>query len=1334
MADSSADRDPLDRLAEEFVARFRAGQRPSLTEFAERLPGRADEVRDLFPALVEMEQLKPATADGTGAFAPAAEPSDPVSVGEFRILRQVGRGGMGVVYEAVQESLGRHVALKLLPAEALADPRRMERFRREAKAAAKLHHTNIVPVFGTGSADGRHYFAMQFIDGHPLDAVIDEVRRLKDKSATREPRSVSEVAGSLLTGTFAPPADAPARPAHSGSSPSLSGTLSDGGRHYWATCARIAAQVADALAYAHGQGVLHRDIKPANLLLDLRGTVWVTDFGLAKSSDADDLTHAGDVVGTLRYMAPERFDGAGDHRADVYALGLTLYELLTLRPAFGAGNRAKLVQDVTAAAPPAPRSVNPSIPRDLETVVLKATARDPAMRYQSAAELANDLRRFVEDRPILARRATAAEQAWRWCRRNRAVASLIAAVLVVSVAGAGVASFFALRADAERGHADEQRRMAEQREREANEGKERLAAEQDRTQRLLYASQLNTATLALSENRAAQMLQVLEETTPRPGESDLRGWEWRYLNRLTLTDRAFPLEPDGLPVVSPRKAGWHFSANGRWLVRPLKQGEGFVYEVYDVAEGRRVARVPGKGEFTMPESGRSIPEPVISADGTHLVAAVARPGTGKPTTVPARIWNVQSGEEVPGPAEPLQFRTPASSTVVLDPGAARLAYLEPGPSAAFQPQTGPLDVTVARWDRASGRIARKHLRVGQGVGSPSLGPDGQTVYWSPSPNRQFPITRPQEANEPNVFECWDTSGEKPECRCRIPIPARTRRNTPSETVLSPAGTMVMVFGPRDVTVHRLPDGQVHWKTELPAGMPSTGLGQWIRASDDGNRLIFKWPYNITVLDKGNDGSVVTRRILFRSHVGDGAGSGEDSLTFRLLPDGKTLAALDVSPTVPDASPPGEPSRGMVIRLWDVSRDPDDAGPGSRNRDNLAPPVPGADGRLPHSVKSTHDGLTARWYSTAVPLRPEANPPSDPVHLFDARGDEYGTIAPPPGHTLAGVFFVADGRRLLVKFTHRVDPGKTADAAGRPGSVILERSWALYDIGTAGQPKALAGAAGECFPLLRSPYLLGMNANASASPFAIPARGFTLYDAAAGQEIDRRDAGPGELMVCFVDSYERTSGRFFVLTGQSGQGESVLKSPRIEAYEPAARRVVWSAELGESVAPTHAHFAFAPGGRRVVLESWAEGHYLLWTGRVADGGEARTTRAEHRSNTPRPFASVGVVHAFSPDGRLAVLVLGDEVQVWNLDTGERVNRLPGHPGRVGQAVFAPGGERMFVISHDPPGTDARLHVWDLRTDRQLLSFPTSIGRMHLDGDKLIVSGARERVYDGTPVQP
>ncbi len=500
MSDLSDERDPVDLLAEEFVNRLRSGQRPSVTEYADRCPQRADDIRDLFPALVEMEQLKPVTADNTGAYLPAAEPSDPLRVGEFRILRRVGFGGMGVVYEAMQESLGRHVALKLLPTEALADVKRLERFRREAKAAARLHHTNIVPVFGTGEADGRHFYAMQFIAGHPLDAVIDEVRQLQDRSGSPAPaRAASAVAAAMMTGTFrasraGEPNDNPSEPSVSTAAisalsgirstdgqplGSTSGSLQDTGRPYWQAVARIGAEVADALAYAHAQGILHRDIKPSNLLLDLHGTVWVTDFGLAKASDTDDLTRTGDVVGTLRYMAPERFDGPGDHRADIYALGLTLYEMLTLRPAFVADARPKLIELVLTAAAPAPRRVRPAIPRDLETIVLKATARDPGMRYQTAAEMAEDLRRFLEDRPIQARRASASEQAWRWCRRNPAMAGLLATVLLVFASGAVAASFFAFRADREAARATTSEAQAVAKAQEAAAAADEAARDRD---------------------------------------------------------------------------------------------------------------------------------------------------------------------------------------------------------------------------------------------------------------------------------------------------------------------------------------------------------------------------------------------------------------------------------------------------------------------------------------------------------------------------------------------------------------------------------------------------------------------------------------------------------------------------------------------------------------------------------------------------------------------------------------------------------------------------------------------------------------------------------------
>jgi serine/threonine protein kinase/tetratricopeptide (TPR) repeat protein len=461
MAHSSDDRNPVERLAEEFLERHRRGEHPPLTDYVNRFPEWAEEIRELFPALVMMERLKPAEGDITGSFlcdGRAQHGRIPERLGDFRILREVGRGGMGIVFEAEQESLGRHVALKVLPSHALLNPNHLQRFLREARSAAKLHHTNIVPVFGVGEGEGLHYYVMQFIAGTGLHEVINELRRLKATNGSDEheldippvPGSLLAVTRGLLTAQFAASpsqqtettngsnasrvADTPmpvARDLQAGSA-----ILSRSGRNFPKEVARVGLQVAEALHYAHGQGVLHRDIKPSNLLLDVQGTVWVTDFGLAKAMvDSDNLTNEGDVLGTLRYMAPERFRGQSDARSDVYALGLTLYELLTLRPAFDQEDRDRLIHQVTTEVPGRPRVINPEIPRDLETIVLKAIEHEPARRYQDADDLARDLERFLADRPIMARPVGALERAWKWALRKPAIASLLTALTVALVVG-----------------------------------------------------------------------------------------------------------------------------------------------------------------------------------------------------------------------------------------------------------------------------------------------------------------------------------------------------------------------------------------------------------------------------------------------------------------------------------------------------------------------------------------------------------------------------------------------------------------------------------------------------------------------------------------------------------------------------------------------------------------------------------------------------------------------------------------------------------------------------------------------------------------------------------
>ena len=417
---------PIDELAEEFVARYRRGERPSVSEYARKYPEFADQLPGVLQAMVLLEELSPAKQGNTTSNL-ANDGVALKQLGEYRILREIGRGGMGVVYEAEQESLGRHVALKVLPFHALMDPTSLERFRREARAVAGLHHSNIVPVFSVGEQQGVHYYAMQLIQGQALDEVLREVKRMHGVKAAEcsQPLGMSNAARTLLQGGFGPLSDA------SGKTPLSASSVSS--HPYFRNAARLGVQVADALAYAHSQGVLHRDIKPSNLLLDTLGTIWVTDFGLAKAGAQVELTHTGDIVGTLRYMPPERFKGWSDPRSDVYSLGLALYELVTLQPAFDESDRVLLMQQIVREEPPRPRKLDRHIPRDLETIILKACAKEPGHRYPSATELAEDLRRFLDDKPIQARRSSAFEKTWRWCRRNPAVSTLTASVALLMV-------------------------------------------------------------------------------------------------------------------------------------------------------------------------------------------------------------------------------------------------------------------------------------------------------------------------------------------------------------------------------------------------------------------------------------------------------------------------------------------------------------------------------------------------------------------------------------------------------------------------------------------------------------------------------------------------------------------------------------------------------------------------------------------------------------------------------------------------------------------------------------------------------------------------------------
>jgi serine/threonine protein kinase len=749
-------------LVEQFLARYRRGERPSLKEYIDQHPELAAEIREIFPARALMENIT--LADESIAEEPRVPPGAKLDarlrrLGDFRIIRKVGQGGMGVVYEAEQVSLGRHVALKILPQRALHDATLMRRFAIEARAAAKLHHTNIVPVFGFGEHDGMPYYVMQFIQGLGLDAVLEELRRAQTVAeptamyvdarlaASDESPPGIDADPSMLTvriqgsekqsaGAIETPVPAATLSSASIVLPGQSHDTKKPGRpkqNYWQSVARIGVQVADALEYAHRQGILHRDVKPSNLLLDRQGTVWVTDFGVARADDQPHLTQAGEVLGTLRYMPPEAFEGRNDPRSDVYSLGLTLYELLALRPAFPEKDRDKLIKQLSSQDPVRLRKLNPAVPRDLETIIQKATDREPRRRYPTAAELAADLERFLDDEPIKARRISLAEQFARWARRNRGLAASLAAIggLLVVAALASTVGVLLLGA-------------ANERERNARGEAER---QRDEARLNLYVANMNLAQREWESGNITHVHALLAEYLPSSSEPDLRGWEWYFQDRLchsdlrTLRGHAGPVHglacsPDGSRVASAAEDGtvriWEL-ADGR-CVHVLQGHEGWAASVTYRPDGRQIASAGPDGTVRLwdPETGQAlhvwkhygkeIASVTYSPDGRQLAVG----GSGGEL----QLWDAASGKAL----------------CVLKESASNIIQVSFSPDGKWL-ASAQEDGDVQLWDLAH----RKRART-----LPGHGPRATFVVFSPD------STRLAAADDEGLVRVWETASGREE--------------------------------------------------------------------------------------------------------------------------------------------------------------------------------------------------------------------------------------------------------------------------------------------------------------------------------------------------------------------------------------------------------------------------------------------------------------------------------------------------------------------------------------------------------------------------------------------
>jgi WD40 repeat protein/serine/threonine protein kinase len=1150
------------------------------------------------------------------------------------LLRELGRGGMGVVYEAEQVSLGRKVALKILPTAATLDPRRLQRFQNEARAAAALHHTNIVPVFAVGSEHGVHFYAMQMIEGQTLAGVL---RELRGPAGGRAAGQQAAATGGAEQTTAYPPPDPAAGAPSTAPQGALSTTGGVGSKDYVRSVARVGVQAAEALDYAHQLGVVHRDVKPGNLMVDGRGQLWVTDFGLAqfKREGEQSLTLTGDLIGTLRYMSPEQALAKQvpvDHRTDVYALGATLYELLTLQPVFAGSDRQELLRQIACEDPRALRRLNRAVPVELETVIHKALEKDPADRYATAQALADDLRRFLDDRPILARRPSWWQRLrkWAWRRRDMVGTALGSLLVLLALGVAGLAYGLAV--------VEGERDKASRRGDEAKAAQHTAETQRDAARAQLYVARARLAGQSWERGDIERLEEILNSQVPRQGEPDLRGWEWHYLH--ALCGRAlltFGAATSGYQhcVVNPACLAW--SPDGQRLASAGIQAQDtsdppvVVYssntpstvKIWDLVRRREL--------FTLQGHPRSVTSLAWSPDGTRLASA-----NGDRTIT---IWDAATGKErctLRGHAGP----GASINCVAWGADGTRLASTS-------------ADGLVLVWDVGTRQVVRT-LRGHHG--------DVLSATWSPDGTRLASVGKGDKA-----VRIWDVAAGRQVCAIDVsPDPVRAVSWAPggdrlviSDLYNGPAGKVKVWDGRTGQVVLTLPTGAgtpAKWSPDgkwLAALCPGGALTVWDARtgeqaftlggslyspawSPDGRHLAacVDWQNRITVWDavtrqevlsvRGRharwlvgwspDGRYLLSGGIHTYQVWD-ATSGQEMLEFQGHTDAVSALAWG-----PDGRRLASASRDRTAKIWDANT----------GEDLL-------------TLRGAESGLTAvawspegKYLATGEGARTQA----------PAKGRPHAYGASPPARALVRIWEAATGAEVAILPGH--GNGEVYHLAFSPdgrrlASLGSDRFLRVWDVARGKETWALTGD-------------VDVSAGLSFSPDG-------KFLATAGARIFLADGRPREFA---------PGSPHYWRPGDSFQPEVVLRD----------------SETGSEVRRLQGHtnaihcVAFGPKGS--LLASGSKDRTIrLWD--TATGQTVRVLTG---------FAQ-GVEHvAFSPDGKRLVsrstTTSGlPEIKIWDVVTGQELLTLGGiSPGDATEyaSCFSPDGLRLAAAG---PGSTVKI---------------------------------------------